>query len=603
MPKFVKGSQEAKDYMAGLRAKRMSGGKIPQPPRNKVDTGKVPPPEDWEQTAENAPVRIRPPPIRIRPPPIRRITNTNAPNPFEGNGLVTDIVGTIKKTAKKTRKIIKKTAQSVKTIAQGGRDDYPPSVRRLLAANGNKKIVSAIINRKPVDKKLSGLLNVLSLGQFKKNIDSEPYDDLFHLSISLRTEDGTNILTEKIEVINLAKKTRKGGENLPVTPFAGGKTLNEIMENTKKRMGDKFFGYSARNNNCQDFIMALLQSNGMGDTNDFSFVKQDAKQMFKGLKTLSKVADFITDLGGATNVLIKGTGAAASVPAPVPVSAPVVPVEEDEEDEYGGDSQRDTIIDMEEDIVANIKDSVYRMVANLIREVGDDNIRKHITDDEMVDIVWGIVNEEIKIVWDFLQSGDAPADFDFSRIPFYSGKKWKDFRKKIGTIQRKVSKERRMFGRGAAASVPAPVPVPAPLPVAAPIPVAVPAPPILGADWSDTEITDNERYLDNYEFTPNIERAFIEEMMKKFNMSKVVTVRGVKNLPFIPSPERQIEDGSLLDVFVWEQLKFNDVDWGDYASGGTLKKERPPFVGEVYNTAVLYFTLTKGMRKKTHWRL
>ena len=463
MPKFVKGSQEAKDYMAGLRAKRMNGGKMSQPPRNKVDTGKVPPPEDWEQTAENAPVRIRPPPVRIRPPPIRRITNTNAPNPFEGNGLVTDIVGTIKKTAKKTRKIIKKTAQSVKTIAKGGRDDYPPSVRRLLAANGNKKIVSAIINRKPVDKKLSGLLNVLSLGQFKKNIDSEPYDDLFHLSISLRTEDGNNILTEKIEVINLAKKTRKGGENLPVTPFAGGKTLNEIMENTKKRMGDKFFGYSARNNNCQDFIMALLQSNGMGDTNDFSFVKQDAKQMFKGLKTLSKVADFITDLGGATNVLIKGTGAAASVPAPVPVPLPVA------------------------------------------------------------------------------------------------------------------------------------VPVP--------VPVAVPAPPILGADWSDTEETDNERYLDNYEFATNIERAFIEEMMNTYNMTKIVAIRGIKNLPFLPPPDIQIEDGSLLDVFVWEQLRFNDVDWGDYVWGGTLKKERPPFVGQVYNAAEYYFALTDGMRKKTHWRL
>jgi hypothetical protein len=227
---------------------------------------------------------------------------------------MSDIVGTVKKTAKKTRKIINKTAQSVKTVAQGGRDDYPPSVRKLLKTNGEKKIVSANINRKPVEKKLSGLLNVLSLGQFKKNIENEPYDDLFHLSIVLRTEDGKDILVEKNEVINMAMKGRKGGENLPIAPFAGGKTLNEIMENTKKRMGGNFYGYSARNNNCQDFIMALLQSNGMGDANDFTFVKQDAKQMFKGLGTLSKVADFITDLGGATNVLIKGTGAAASVP-------------------------------------------------------------------------------------------------------------------------------------------------------------------------------------------------------------------------------------------------------------------------------------------------
>ena len=260
MPKFEKGSQEAKDYMASLREKRMSGGKI-QP---------------------------------------------------EGEGVMTDIVSKIKKTAKKTRRIINKTAESVKTIAEGGRGDYPPKVRKLLSSNGDKTIVSAIINRKPVEKKLTGLLNVLSLGQFQKNIANEPYDDLFHLSIVLRAEDGKNIMIEKNEVINMSMTGRSGGENLPVTPFKSGKTLNEIMENTKKRMGDNFYSYSARNNNCQDFILALLQSNGMGDANDFAFVKQDAKQMFKGLKTLSKVADFITDLGGATNVLISGTGGRSS---------------------------------------------------------------------------------------------------------------------------------------------------------------------------------------------------------------------------------------------------------------------------------------------------
>jgi hypothetical protein len=85
MPKFEKGSQEAKDYMASLRAKRMSGGKMPQPPRDGINTFKDPKPEEWEQPPRRPPVAIRPP-VRIRPPPIRRITNTDAPNPFEGTG-------------------------------------------------------------------------------------------------------------------------------------------------------------------------------------------------------------------------------------------------------------------------------------------------------------------------------------------------------------------------------------------------------------------------------------------------------------------------------------------------------------------------------------
>ena len=37
------------------------------------------------------------------------------------------------------------------------------------------------------------------------------------------------------------------------------------MEKTKEYMGDKkFFGYSAKDNNCQDFIVAILRSNSIG---------------------------------------------------------------------------------------------------------------------------------------------------------------------------------------------------------------------------------------------------------------------------------------------------------------------------------------------------
>ena len=563
MPKFEKGSQEAKDYMAGLRAKRMSGGKMPQPPNDAEREMKrlsdeaqmeaqrqaqireeIRQLEEFEariqerrrvlqQQQEEEDRRLMPPPpprprsrsggkITIRPPikelPISMRPKISRPSPPEGTGLMSDIVGTVKKTAKKTRQVIKKTAESVKTVAQGGRDDYPPSVRKLLKNNGEKKIVSAIINRKPVEKKLSGLLNVLSLGQFKKNIENEPYDDLFHLSVVLRTEDGKDILVEKNEVINMAMKGRKGGENLSITPFQGGKTLNEIMENTKKRMGVKFFGYSARNNNCQDFIMALLQSNGMGDANDFTFVKQDAKQMFKGLGTLSKVADFITDLGGATNVLIKGTGGRSSKISMVDDMNAEMPVVMKQKGKAKHRPEKEKIIMVDESRwkqhLASLQEQQEELL-NALFEIGNKQGKQKEYD--KMDKKLNMLNEEIKMYENAIKGA--------------------------------------MSGKGAAASVPA----------------------NNGEDIVDEDYTETEMYLENEKMAENIERALIEELMSTFGLSSSFVKRYLPQIGV-----------KLFNDFLVEQME-RDIDWSEYQDNNTLSADRPLFEGRVYRSIIYYF--------------
>jgi hypothetical protein len=86
--------------------------------------------------------------------------------------------------------------------------------------------------------------------------------------------------------------------------------LNDALEKTKASMGSKaYFDYNAENNNCQDFISVFLRSNGMGDANDFAFVKQDTKKLFKGLSGLAKTAYTLTELGERANVLLTGAGA------------------------------------------------------------------------------------------------------------------------------------------------------------------------------------------------------------------------------------------------------------------------------------------------------
>jgi hypothetical protein len=81
-----------------------------------------------------------------------------------------------------------------------------------------------------------------------------------------------------------------------------------MMNKTKEYQGGKFFKYSAANNNCQDFIVAIFRSNNIGDDSDIKFIKQDTEQLFKDLPSLRKLSNTITDIGGAFNVAITGKG-------------------------------------------------------------------------------------------------------------------------------------------------------------------------------------------------------------------------------------------------------------------------------------------------------
>jgi hypothetical protein len=72
-------------------------------------------------------------------------------------------------------------------------------------------------------------------------------------------------------------------------------------------MGEqKFFGYDSANNNCQDFVMALLSANGLSNEEIKSFVKQDTSKTFEGLPITEKVAKTVTDIGQVSNVLLNG---------------------------------------------------------------------------------------------------------------------------------------------------------------------------------------------------------------------------------------------------------------------------------------------------------
>lgn len=220
---------------------------------------------------------------------------------------VFDYIKDPKKAVRDARYAVIGATEPLKKTVTGivyGPQDHAPYVRKIIEQYGDKKIVRAVAHRKPVDKPLTGALNVVSLGQFNKQ---NPYDDLFHLSLFLFLEDGTVMSIEKIENINILinPPTHAKAEIQEIGNFHP-VTLNELIDGAKKVLGDKYFKYDASTNNCQAYIMALLKGSGLGTAEDYKFIKQDTEQIFKGLGKTLALSNALTDIGARASVAMYG---------------------------------------------------------------------------------------------------------------------------------------------------------------------------------------------------------------------------------------------------------------------------------------------------------
>lgn len=188
--------------------------------------------------------------------------------------------------------------------------DYPPKVRKILEKVGGDIIASIEIGRTPVPSLLTNALNIISFGEFQKKFGAMPYDKLFHLFMIIRTTKGERVMLEKNEVINSALRYRipPNTELKKADGIHQNVSINDFLLKGLQRQGkEKFFTYSASHNNCQDFIVNLLQANYIGG-DIISFVKQNTKELFEGLPRLRKIANTVTDAAAIGDRVIQGRG-------------------------------------------------------------------------------------------------------------------------------------------------------------------------------------------------------------------------------------------------------------------------------------------------------
>jgi hypothetical protein len=179
--------------------------------------------------------------------------------------------------------------------------DYSPQAREIVRQYDDEIAIGAIVMRTPVSSLVKLGLKVVSLGQFD--------NDIYHLFLQVYFESGKSLLIEKNAVIHFipAPNVRVGSTMEKVGNWRN-ISLNELLEGARRVLGPKYFTYDAKNNNCQDFIMAILTGSGLGTSENFKFIKQDTRGMFKGLKKTRNIVKGVTRLGGIVDRLIHGVG-------------------------------------------------------------------------------------------------------------------------------------------------------------------------------------------------------------------------------------------------------------------------------------------------------
>jgi hypothetical protein len=186
------------------------------------------------------------------------------------------------------------------------RQGISPSVDRFLDEHGNEPITQLVISQNIVNPLITGTLDILS-PNFKKNplfFKKNPnFNPSYHLKILLKT-DRTSLLLEKNERITISRyQMNKNAENLNVN-IPIGLSLNILLDRTKQLMGGKFLSYSARDNNCQSLILAMLQSNNLSTPQNVLFTKQSTQELFT--PQLRKITNTITDIAGKVDILRQG---------------------------------------------------------------------------------------------------------------------------------------------------------------------------------------------------------------------------------------------------------------------------------------------------------
>jgi len=215
---------------------------------------------------------------------------------------------------------LKKGVSAIKSRLRafsGVRLDYSPSIRQFLQSNGDSIITGLTVYRAPVEKYVKTLANIVSLGKFKQLLNKS-YDEVYHLFLKIdlnKSGSSFSIIIEKNAVISIKPFSPNdvvNAEAYVLKDIPPNMTLNTFLSKAQASTSPEvYFKYDALTTNCQEYILRLLESNGLINSNPDAkkFIYQDMQTLKQQLPTFSqKIMKGITSLAGVADVAIHGYG-------------------------------------------------------------------------------------------------------------------------------------------------------------------------------------------------------------------------------------------------------------------------------------------------------
>lgn len=179
----------------------------------------------------------------------------------------------------------------------------PTGLSSFLQKYGHYKVIRLQLCRQPVIGAIREVMNALSFGRLKHELSVRGIDDILHLWCNVEITDGTNIrrfLIEKNETVQIGE-WKTGSECFSVIgPSMWSVTLNELIQNASKVHPNEFWLYNPATNNCQQFVLSLLNGSGYLTPDAYDFLNQNAERILEksgiAVDVASKVINFAANL-------------------------------------------------------------------------------------------------------------------------------------------------------------------------------------------------------------------------------------------------------------------------------------------------------------------
>ena len=179
---------------------------------------------------------------------------------------------------------------------------YLNYVRNFIDENNDRKIISLQVFRQPIGKAMEIAMRLISLGKFRK--EKYGYDAFFHLGLVAVLDDNRKVLIEKNATIDIKQISKNpNGEYMDVY-MSHAIPLIDFLNNGQKQMSDDYFTYNPLSNNCQNYVLGLLQGNGLLDNNLKQFIYQDISD-YKN-KVVNFIGDKATNIAAIGNRIVHG---------------------------------------------------------------------------------------------------------------------------------------------------------------------------------------------------------------------------------------------------------------------------------------------------------